>query len=67
MGMTKKMLALMLVVVLGLASAFTVSDATSPAEGNEKAEAVYPSTDKNSKDHNDKTVTSKVNKPGATV
>ena len=65
MGITKKLLALMLVVVLGLGSAFTVSAADSATGGNEdsKKEATYPSTDKNSKDHVNKTVTSTVTSP----
>ena len=65
MGIAKKMLALMLVVVLGLASAFTVSAAGTPSNtgGNDgqKKTATYPSTDVNSKDHVNKAVTSTVN------
>lgn len=70
MGITKKLLALMLVVVLGLGCAFTVSAASSPSGGNDdqKKEATYPSTDKNSKDHVNKTVTTNVTSPtSATV
>ena len=63
MGIAKRMLALMLVVVLGLASAFTVSAAGSPDSGKEdqKKTATYPSNDVNSKDHVNKAVTSTVN------
>ena len=60
MGMTKKMLALMLVVVLGLASALTVSAAGTPSPKKAPAatKATYPFTDNNVKDHNEKTVVS---------
>ena len=61
MGITKKLLALMLVAVMGLGCAFSVSAASSPAQGN------VPTTDNNSKDHVNKTVTTAVTKTDATV
>ena len=62
MGITKRMLALMMVVVMCFGSVLCVSAAGSPTGGN------TPYLDKNTKDHNKKTtVTSKVTSKAATV